>query len=51
MKSINGKETSKFKKCIFQKRNRDQKIYTIHHSHFDYEEVLKQDQQVNLLRV
>ena len=42
---------SKFKKLLFQKRNRDQKIYTIHHSHFDYEKVPKQDEQVNSLRI
>ena len=33
-------------KCKFQKRNRDQKTNTIHHSHFDYEKVPKQDEQV-----
>ena len=42
--SINGhqksKETSKFlENCKFQKRNRDHKTYTIHHSHFDDEQV------------
>ena len=35
----------------FRKRNRDQKIYTIHCSHFDYEKVPKQDDQVSLLHV
>ena len=29
---------SKFKNIVnMKKRNMDQKIYTIHHSHFDYE--------------
>ena len=28
------------------KRNMDQKTYTIHHSHFDYEKLPKQDKQV-----
>ena len=36
---------SKFKIVNF-KKNRDQKIYTIHH---DYEKVPKQDEQVNSL--
>ena len=51
--SINGpqktREMSKFKNCKFRKRNGGQKIYTIHHSHFDYEKVPKQDEQVNSL--
>ena len=29
----------------------DQKTYTIHHSHFDYEKVPKQDKQVNSLHM
>ena len=37
------------KNCKFQKRNRDRKIYRIYHSHFDYEKVPKQDEQVNSL--
>ena len=42
--SVNGcqktKEMSKFKNCKFQKENKDGKIYTIYHSHFDYEKYL-----------
>ena len=37
------------KKLLISKRNRDRRIYTIHHSHFDYEKVPKQDELVNLL--
>ena len=55
--SINGhkkllKKQANLKIVNFKKGiARDRKIYTIHHSHFDYEKVPKQDEQVNSLRI
>ena len=48
--SINGyqklKKQVNLKNCKFQKRNRDRKTYTIHHSHCDYEKVPTQDEHI-----